>query len=205
MDILKVKLADLRQSPWRFSEDPARGYATARNPTPILKNIVRSLAHDGQFAPIHVRPLDGTYQIIDGHIVVDAARKLGWTELDALVHEGLDDENAYLRYVSMNLNRCGQYGHYHVKIYRTMRNVLTPPPQRPNATDEVLAAERAQYRAMVLCNHMAWPQDRVLDYCELDEKSDNWQKFMYVPKDTDTGDTDIFGEDEPPTPVSDYQ
>jgi ParB-like nuclease family protein len=202
LEILKVKLADLKQAPWRFSDDRSRGIAGKRKRVPILENIVRSLIDDGQFGPIHVRPLDGSYEIIDGHIVVDAARKLGWTELDAVVHEGLDDEKAYLRYVHMNLNRCGQYGHYHVKIYRTVRNIIPPPPINPNAGELELDAERAQYRAKVLYNHMSWPQDRVLDYCELQERDHNWQKWMYFPKDTD--DKDPFADDEPPTPVSDY-
>jgi ParB-like nuclease domain len=203
MGIIKVKVEDLKQAPWRFSEEGIRAPHSNRKLTPILENIVRSLINDGQFAPIHVRPLDdGVYQIIDGHIVVDAARKLGWTELDAVIHDGLTDEKAYLRYVHLNLNRCGQYGHYHVAIYRSMNRVSTPPPQNPKASEEVLADERAKCRAKVLYKHMAWPQDRILDYCELEERGHNWQKWMYVPKDDD--DTSIVGDGDPPIPISDY-
>jgi ParB-like nuclease domain len=67
---IRVLLKDVKAAPWRFSEDLALRHQATRYYTSIQKNIVHSLESDGQFAPIHVRPLGtGGYEIVDGHIV----------------------------------------------------------------------------------------------------------------------------------------
>jgi hypothetical protein len=163
----KISLDKVKPAPWRFSENRAQPYREFRQSTPILDNIIRSLEKDGQFAPIHVRPMpELTWEILDGHIVVDAARQLGLKELDAIVHADLNDEAARLRYFHFNLNRCGQYGHYHVKIHRVFADM-----HGDTATD----------KAAIIVNHVSWPGSRVRDYVELDEQGANWQKFMLEP------------------------
>lgn len=201
MGIISVKLTDITAAPWRFSEDRAVPHETTRTYTRILENIVQSLQKDGQFAPIHIRPnhklsepispvalARTVYEVVDGHIVVDAARQLGFTHIDAVVHHMLDDEKARLRYIHMNLNRCGQYGHYHVKVYRVMGAV---------------SGVDAKAKAALLMSHTAWPPDRVVDYVELDERSDNWQRFMFVPK-SEGDQLDIYADVEP-APVPNNQ
>ncbi|MGB7729916.1 MAG: ParB N-terminal domain-containing protein [Candidatus Acidiferrum sp.] len=177
--LIKVRLTDLMPAPWRFSEDLARAHQKTRHYSPIQRNIVRSLQTDGQFAPIQVRPVgNGKFEIVDGHIVADAARELGWAELDAISHELTDDE-ARLRYIHINLNRCGQYGHYHVKIHRVFGKV---------------PADSNEQKANLIHQHVSWPADRVLDYVELSEKDENWMLFAVPRKAGEEEQMDFFNE-----------
>ncbi len=51
-----------------------------------LKLLMKSLKEDGQLHPITVRPLpDGRYEIIDGLHRVEAAKRLGWKDIEANV------------------------------------------------------------------------------------------------------------------------
>jgi ParB-like chromosome segregation protein Spo0J len=122
MNLVKIPLADVKSAPWRFSEDHDLGHHSVRRYTPIQENIVRSLKTVGQLREIHVRPIGASvpqqYEILDGHIVVDAARQLGLKELYAAIHANLNDEAALEWYIHINLNRCGQYGHNHAKLRR---------------------------------------------------------------------------------------
>jgi hypothetical protein len=178
MNLHKVSLAALKSAPWRFSENRAIPHDTRREYTPILENIIHSLEQNGQIAPIHVRSLSTgkpatdavlpVYEILDGHIVVDAARQIGMTELWALIHNDITtDEEARLRYIHFNLNRCGQYGHYHVKIFRTFGKVDGDTPSK---------------KAGLLRTITSWPNERLVAYTELSEHDTNWKKFMFLPK-----------------------
>ncbi len=161
MKFITVKLDNLTPARWRFSEP---------GETPIFKNIARSLETHGQLAPIHVRRLDNKsclYEIVDGHIVVEVARTLGWKELEAVVHEDLNDGDALLRYVHLNQNRGSeQYGHDHVKMHRVFNSA--PAPSSEEKKD-------------LIAQHPSWPLDRILNYILTDENSKNWAKFMYPP------------------------
>lgn len=104
IDIVAVE--KIVRAPWRFSEDLSIGHEVEFPYTAANRNIERSLKDDGQLSPIHVRPLaDGHYQVLDGHVVVDAARRLGLKELDCVIHPDLDDIRAMLLYFHLNLNR----------------------------------------------------------------------------------------------------
>ncbi len=180
MKIERIPLKNLSQAPWRFSENMAYRHNELRFYSPIQHNVELSLKREGQVAPIHVRMLGGpgSYEIVDGHIVVDAARKLGWTEIDAVIHD-LGVQEAMLRYILLNLNRCGQYGHYHVKIHRVFKQLW------PELTveDEKIGKNEAKITRLKEC--LSWPEKRVRDYLELSERDENWQKFMFVPGDED--------------------
>ena len=187
LDYRTIRLDKIVAAPWRFSEELSIGHEAKRSYTPIQRNIVESLAAYGQLAPIHVRAISpDKYEICDGHIVVDAARQLQLEALKAVVHEGLSDERARLLYIHFNLNRCGFYGHYHVKIMRVFGSV-------PSVT--------LRERTETIAKHVAFPMDRVDAYVSLADRSDpqsqrNWKMFMCVPW---AEKKDVFGgEDEVP-------
>src|ERR1700694_4123106 len=99
MQLKAVKISNLEGAPWRLTDE---------KPCRETKNVVASLNQRRQLRPILVRPLDGDrYQIIEGHVVVDAAREAGWMELDCIVHE-VDEPEALLIYLHLKLNRTGE-------------------------------------------------------------------------------------------------
>lgn len=177
MKIEFIEFAQLMPAPWRFSENISLPHGVGKTPqrffSPIQHNIALSLQRDGQIAPIHVRYTGGLdYQTLDGHIVVDAAKQVGMTGLNAIVHRCLTEQDAMRLYILLNLNRCGQYGHYHVKIHRTFKK-LWPELSKEQKTE-------------LLCTYLSWPPDRVQDYVELSEQDETWQKFMFVPADEES-------------------
>jgi len=60
-----------------------------------IKDIMQSLAKDGQWNPIIVRPAKerGYYELIAGEYRVEAAKRLGWKEIEATVKD-VDDITA---------------------------------------------------------------------------------------------------------------
>lgn len=70
-----------------------------------LKTLMKSLAEDGQLHPITVRHRqDGMYEIIDGLHRVEAARRLGWKDIEANVIS-VDDLEAKFLALKANLVR----------------------------------------------------------------------------------------------------
>ena len=70
-----------------------------------LKILMKSLKEDGQLHPITVRPLpDGRYEIIDGLHRVEAAKRLGWKDIEANV-VSVDDLEAKFLALKANLVR----------------------------------------------------------------------------------------------------
>lgn len=71
-----------------------------------LKNIMQSLARDGQWDPIIVRPARerGYYELIAGEYRVEAAKKLGWKEIEATVKD-VDDVTAGFLALKTNIFR----------------------------------------------------------------------------------------------------
>ena len=193
MLIRTIRLDKIVAAPWRFSEDLSIGHESQRSYTPIQRNIVESLTADGQTSPIHVRPISqDKYEILDGHIVVDAAGQLHWEAIEAVVHEGLSDEGAKLLYIHFNLNRCGFYGHCHVKMMHAFGQVSS-----------VCLRERAE----IVAKHVAFSMDEIMEYVELQDRSNPqspqyWQKFNYSPG----GDTkDVFADEDEDHEDDDYE
>jgi hypothetical protein len=190
LNLKTIELEYITPAPWRFSENKKFNHGTTRFYSPIQHNIEVSLMRDGQFAPIHVWSPEGrVFEMIDGHIVMDAARTVGLKTLVAIDHGTIGTEQAMLRYIMLNLNRCGQYGHYHVKIHRVFGQLW---PGTDTATKTARLAE-----------YLSWPVDRVQDYVELSERDTNWEKFMFIPK--DDGEQTGFFDSTEPAPAPDYQ
>lgn len=72
---------------------------------PELRALADDMREHGQRQPIEILP-DGT--IIDGHQRVEAARRLGWAEIDAVIRHDLaeaDEASKRSAFLSANLNR----------------------------------------------------------------------------------------------------
>lgn len=63
-----------------------------------LKALAQSLEHDGLQRPVQARPVGGRYQLAYGHRTVEAAKMLGWKEIQATVKELTDREMAWAIY-----------------------------------------------------------------------------------------------------------
>ncbi|MEG0854517.1 MAG: ParB/RepB/Spo0J family partition protein [Angelakisella sp.] len=71
-----------------------------------LDSLARSIAHNGLLVPISVRAVDGGYQLIAGERRLMACRRLGYTEIPAMV-EALDENaSAVLTFIE-NIHRQG--------------------------------------------------------------------------------------------------
>lgn len=68
-----------------------------------IKEIVESFKIDGQWNPIIVRPnKDGKYELIAGHYRLQAAKELGWEEIEAIVKD-LDEIDADVLSLKTNI------------------------------------------------------------------------------------------------------
>jgi len=72
--------------------------------TEYLKELKDSLKEDGQWDPILVRPKGDKYELIAGHNRVQAAKELGWTEIEANVKD-LNDVDAMFLSLKTNMLR----------------------------------------------------------------------------------------------------
>lgn len=62
-----------------------------------VKEILESFKLDGQWNPIIVRPKgDGSYELIAGHYRLQAAKELGWIEIEATVKDVSDEDADFL-------------------------------------------------------------------------------------------------------------
>ncbi|MDD3933349.1 MAG: ParB/RepB/Spo0J family partition protein [Methanoculleus sp.] len=69
-----------------------------------LDELKESLKEDGQWDPIIVRPIGEKYGVIAGHRRVQAARELGWAEIEATVRD-IDETEALFLALKTNLIR----------------------------------------------------------------------------------------------------
>jgi ParB/RepB/Spo0J family partition protein len=91
-EIVWLKLEDLVQAPWNINEMSDEAFIA------LMDDMNRK---DGPFRiqPVRVRPIKGgKYQIIDGHQRVEAARRLGWTEIRAIITECSEIEARILNF-----------------------------------------------------------------------------------------------------------
>jgi ParB-like chromosome segregation protein Spo0J len=162
MQYKTVKITSLEAAPWRLTNEKL-----CRE----TKNVVSSLKQRGQLRPILVRPIDNRYQVIEGHVVLDAAREAGFEELTCVVHE-VDEQEALLLYLHLKLNRTVEN---HVKIREAFSKAL-----KLGANIEKL--EQAT----------CWPRDRITDYLHTSDYDENWMKFGRVPNDDGTDDMPVY-------------
>lgn len=92
---MKVKISKIDEAAFTVREKLDPEYLTE------LKD---SLKEDGQWDPILVRPKGDKYELIAGHNRVQAAKELGWTEIEANVKD-LNDTDAMFLSLKTNLLR----------------------------------------------------------------------------------------------------
>lgn len=80
MNLVKVKISDLKPHPMNYNTHPEAQ----------IKELMKSLQMFGQFKNIVIR--QGL--LICGHGLVEAAKKIGWTELYAEIRDDLSDDEA---------------------------------------------------------------------------------------------------------------
>jgi ParB family chromosome partitioning protein len=86
-----------------------------------LALLMKSLKEDGQLHPITVRPLpDGRYELIDGLHRVEAAKRLGWKDIEANVISTDDLEAKFLSLKANILRRSLEPVEEGELIYRIM-------------------------------------------------------------------------------------
>jgi ParB-like chromosome segregation protein Spo0J len=160
MKLEKLKLSNLKPAPWRITDD---------RPCPETSNVVTSLKKYGQLRPILVRPLGGEdYQIIDGHVVVDAAKKVpALGEQLFCVIRDLDEQQAILTYLHLKLNRTVKN---HIKIRHAFERLRE------------LNDGKTQQCLEELRQAIAWPKQRIEAYLKLSEQDLRWiQHGHYFP------------------------
>jgi ParB-like nuclease domain len=73
---------------------PSVGQPTAVRPCESPTGVQAS-ADDGQIEPVHLIGVSPPIRIVEGFRRCAAAKALGWSEVQAFVHEKLDDEHAF--------------------------------------------------------------------------------------------------------------
>lgn len=92
---MKIKLSQIEIGKFTVRDDIENEY---------LKELKESLKADGQWNPIIARPIDGKYELIAGHTRFQAAKELGWNDIEATVRD-LTDEEADVLALKTNLMR----------------------------------------------------------------------------------------------------
>lgn len=72
---------------------------------PVVKELAASIREVGLLAPIAVFPVGDAFELVAGRHRVEAAKSLGWTEIDAVLVD-LDDVQRQLAEIDENLVRC---------------------------------------------------------------------------------------------------
>jgi ParB family chromosome partitioning protein len=92
---MKIKLQHIQPSPFQV-----RGKMNGQP----LADLKASMAEAGQAVPIKVRPAGKAYELVYGHRRMEAAKQLGWKDIEAIV-EQLSDEQAMVQALAENLTR----------------------------------------------------------------------------------------------------
>jgi len=92
---MKIKLSQIKIGKFTVRDDIENEY---------LKELKDSFKKDGQWDPIIVRPSDGDYELVSGHTRFQAAKEIGWNDLEATVRD-LTDEEADILALKTNLMR----------------------------------------------------------------------------------------------------
>ncbi|MCY4318035.1 MAG: ParB N-terminal domain-containing protein [Alphaproteobacteria bacterium] len=72
-----------------------------------VEHIAESMQHQGQLYPIQIRTIEpGRFRLLAGAHRLAAARKLGWTHIEAFLVDDLDEEESRLLEIDENLCRA---------------------------------------------------------------------------------------------------
>lgn len=85
---MKIKISKIETGSFTVRDDVDREH---------VKRIAESLKQDGQWNPIIVKPKDNNqYEVISGHYRLQAAKELGWSEIEATVKDLSQEESDVL-------------------------------------------------------------------------------------------------------------
>ena len=70
-----------------------------------LQALAQSLEHDGQQRPVQLRPVGDRFQLAFGHRTTEAARLLGWEDIQAMVKPMSDEEMEWSIYAENRFNQ----------------------------------------------------------------------------------------------------
>jgi ParB family chromosome partitioning protein len=101
---LFIPLTELRDSPWqsRFEAITAQKGQPAK--LQDIDELADSIEKNGMMQPIIVRPVDGGYEVIDGHRRIKAMRELRRGQILAIARV-VSDKDAQIMHVVSNLQR----------------------------------------------------------------------------------------------------
>jgi ParB/RepB/Spo0J family partition protein len=69
--------------------------------------LVASIRENGLLQPITIRPNPGAgFWLVAGRHRLEAAKKLGWKHIPAIIHKSMDDDHAILTEIDENLARA---------------------------------------------------------------------------------------------------
>lgn len=94
---MKIKITQIDEDSYTIRENVDRE---------ALDELKESLKEDGQWDPILVRPVGDKFELIAGHRRVQAAKELGWVEIDANIKQ-ISDVDALFLALKTNLIREG--------------------------------------------------------------------------------------------------
>lgn len=94
---MKIKITQIDEDSYTIRENVGRE---------ALDELKESLKEDGQWDPILVRPVGDKFELIAGHRRVQAAKELGWDDIDANIKQ-VSDVDALFLALKTNLIREG--------------------------------------------------------------------------------------------------
>ena len=94
---MKIKITQIDEDSYTIRENVDRE---------ALDELKESLKEDGQWDPILVRPVGDKFELIAGHRRVQAAKELGWIDIDANIKQ-ISDVDALFLALKTNLIREG--------------------------------------------------------------------------------------------------
>src|SRR5262249_49417402 len=94
---------------------------------PALEGLVESLRQHGLLHPVSVRPLlGGGFELVYCGRRVAAARRLGWTAIQACLHLDMTDEPALVAGVVENVHRRDLTGRERAHVLRLLAGIHVP-------------------------------------------------------------------------------
>ncbi|PKP04178.1 MAG: hypothetical protein CVU14_00605 [Bacteroidetes bacterium HGW-Bacteroidetes-9] len=101
---LFIRLNDLKESPWQSRFEGVTASKGKLEKQSDIDELAATIDKNGLMQPIIVRPVEGGYEVIDGHRRVKAMRKLGRGQILAIVRD-VSDREAQVMHVIGNLQR----------------------------------------------------------------------------------------------------